>query len=95
MDPKQQKQTRVRFSFSASVLGTSVRFVVSASVDSGPLGYLTVTGVGRRLPTVAEASTERDLKLYPSPEPRTGASWVWAACPRPKFVVDIFQCYCD
>ena len=103
----------VRFSVLSCVMGTSVRFVVLASVmfcvstwvtgvrfccsitflnsisvssvDSWPLGYL--TGVGRR--------TERDLKRYPSPDPRTGASWAWAACPWPKFVVDIFQCYCD
>ena len=92
----------VRFEFLSIVMGT--RFVVLASVtflnsisvssvDSWPLGYL--TGVGRRLPTLAEASTERDLKRYPSPDPRTGASWAWAACPWPKFVVDIFQCYCD
>ena len=89
--------TGVRFSVLSCVMGTSVRFVVLASVtflnsisvssvDSWPSGYL--TGVGRRLPTLAEASTERDLKRYPSPDPRTGASWAWAARPRPKFVVD-------
>ena len=91
--------TGVRFCDVCVEFCCSIAFLNStsvSSVDSGPLGYL--TGVGRRLPTLAEASTERDLKRYPSPDPRTvgpGASWAWAACPRPKFIVDIFQRYCD
>ena len=57
----------VRFVVLASV--TFLNSISVSSVDSWPLGYL--TGVGRRLPTLAEASTERDLKRYPSPDPRT------------------------
>ena len=54
--------TGVRFCDVCVEFCCSIAFLNStsvSSVDSGPLGYL--TGVGRRLPTLAEASTERDL----------------------------------
>jgi len=62
---------------SAEILHFQTQFL-GLAVIPGPWCTLQVLAVDDQ--PWLEASSERDLKLYPSPDPRTGSSWAWAAC---------------